>query len=71
MKIKQEKLYHAKIKGWELIGNSSYYFGYDEDNDSLEVTYFDNNYHFAFYLTKKHWDRLGMNENNAYLERVN
>ena len=71
MKIEQEPLFKAKIKGWELIGNSSYYFGYDEDNDRLEVTYFDNNYYFAFYLTKKHWNKLGINENNTDFERVN
>ena len=70
MKIEQELFYQAKIKGWKLIGNSSYYFGYDEDNDSLEVTYIDNNYRFAFYLTKKHWYKLGINENNADFERV-
>ena len=71
MKIEQEPIYQAKIKGWKLIGNLSYYFGYDEDNDILEVTYFDSNYHFAFYLTKKHLNKLGINENNADFERVN
>ena len=44
----KEPLYYAKIKGWEHVGTSSYYFGYDEDNDSLEVTYFNCNYRFAF-----------------------
>ena len=70
MKIKQEPIFKAKIKGWELIGNSSYYFGYDEDNDRLEVIYLDNNYRYAFLLTKKHWNKLGINENNADFERV-
>ena len=63
--VEQEPLYYAKIKGWEHIGTSTYYFGYDEDNDSLEVTYLESNYHFAFSLTKKHWDRLGINDTNA------
>ena len=70
MKIEQELIFKAKIKGWELIGNSYYYFGYDEDNDILEITYLDNNYRFAFLLTKKHWNKLGINENNAEFERV-
>ena len=70
MKIKNEKLYYTKIKGWELIGTLSYYFGYDEDNDILEITYLDNNYRYAFLLTKKHWNKLGINENNADFERV-
>ena len=70
MIIEQEPIYQAKIKGWKLISNSSYYFGYDEDNDSLEVTYFDSNYRFAFYLTKKHWNFLGINDTNADFERV-
>ena len=68
--IEKEPLYYAKIKGWERIGTSSYYFGYDEDNDSLEVTYLESNYRFAFSLTKKHWDKLGINTTNADFERV-
>ena len=68
--IEQEPLYYARIKGWEHIGTSSYYFGYDEDNDSLEVTYLNCNYRFAFSLTKKHWDKLGINATNADFEKV-
>ena len=68
--VEKEPLYYAKIKGWERIGTSSYYFGYDEDNDSLEVTYLESNYRFAFSLTKKHWDKLGINTTNADFEVV-
>ena len=68
--IEQEPLYYAKIKGWERIGTSSYYFGYDEDNDSLEVTYLESNYRFAFSLTKEHWNKLGINDTNADFEMV-
>ena len=68
--VEQQPLYYAKIKGWEHIGTSSYYFGYDEDNDSLEVTYLESNYRFAFSLTKKHWDKLGINDTNADFEVV-
>ena len=68
--IEQEPLYYAKIKGWEHIGTSSYYFGYDEDNDSLEVTYLESNYRFAFSLTKKHWNKLGIDTTNADFEEV-
>ena len=68
--VEKEPLYYAKIKGWEHIGTSSYYFGYDEDNDSLEVTYLESNYRFAFSLTKKHWDKLGINMTNADFEAV-
>ena len=68
--VEQQPLYYAKIKGWEHIGTSSYYFGYDEDNDSLEVTYLESNYRFAFSLTKKHWNRLGINDTNADFEEV-
>ena len=68
--IEQEPLYYAKIKGWEHIGTSSYYFGYDEDNDSLEVTYLEGNYHFAFSLTNEHWNKLGINMTNADFEAV-
>ena len=68
--IKQEPKYYARIKGWERIGTSSYYFGYDEDNDSLEVTYLNCNYRFAFSLTKKHWNKLGINDTNADFEAV-
>ena len=63
--VEKEPLYYAKIKGWEHIGTSSYYFGYDEDNDSLEVTYLNCNYRFAFSLTKEHWSKLGINATNA------
>ena len=63
--VEQEPLYYAKIKGWEHIGTSTYYFGYDEDNDSLEVTYLNCNYRFAFSLTKEHWSKLGINATNA------
>ena len=69
--VEQEPLYYAKIKGWEHIGNSTYYFGYDEDNDSLEVMYLESNYRFAFSLTKEHWSKLGINATNADFERVN
>ena len=68
--VEQEPLYYAKIKGWEHVGTSSYYFGYDEDNDSLEVTYLNCNYRFAFSLTKKHWSKLGINATNADFEAV-
>ena len=63
--VEEEPLYYAKIKGWEHVGTSSYYFGYDEDNDSLEVTYLESNYSFAFSLTKEHWNKLGINDTNA------
>ena len=68
--IEQQPLYYAKIKGWEHIGTSTYYFGYDEDNDSLEVTHLNCNYRFAFSLTKEHWNKLGINDTNADFERV-
>ena len=68
--VEKEPLYYAKIKGWEHVGTSSYYFGYDEDNDSLEVTYLNCNYRFAFSLTKKHWNKLGINDTNADFEEV-
>ena len=68
--VEQQPLYYAKIKGWERIGTSSYYFGYDEDNDSLEVTYLNCNYHFAFSLTHEHWNKLGINATNADFEAV-
>ena len=68
--VEQEPLYYAKIKGWEHVGTSSYYFGYDEDNDSLEVTYLNCNYRFAFSLTKKHWNKLGINNTNADFKAV-
>lgn len=68
--VEKEPRYYAKIKGWEHVGTSSYYFGYDEDNDSLEITYLDGNYHFAFSLTKKHWNKLGINDTNADFEVV-
>ena len=68
--IEQDPLYYAKIKGWEHIGTSSYYFGYDEDDDSLEVTYLESNYRFAFSLTNEHWNKLGINTTNADFEVV-
>ena len=68
--VDQAPLYYAKIKGWEHIGTSFYYFGYDEDNDSLEVTYLESNYHFAFSLTHEHWNKLGINATNADFEAV-
>ena len=68
--VEQEPLYYAKIKGWEHIGTSSYYFGYDEDNDSLEVTYLESNYRFAFSLTHEHWNKLGINATNADFAEV-
>ena len=68
--VEEQPLYYAKIKGWEHIGTSSYYFGYDEDNDSLEVTYLESNYRFAFSLTHEHWNKLGINAANADFEAV-
>ena len=68
--VEEEPLYYAKIKAWEHVGTSSYYFGYDEDNDSLEVTYLESNYHFAFSLTKTQWNKIGINDTNADFEVV-
>ena len=68
--VEQQPLYYAKIKGWEHIGTSTYYFGYDEDNDSLEVTYLESNYRFAFSLTHEHWNKLGINATHADFEAV-
>ena len=68
--VEQQPLYYAKIKGWEHIGTSTYYFGYDEDNDSLEVMYLESNYRFAFSLTKEHWSKLGINATNADFEEA-
>ena len=68
--VDQQPLYYAKIKGWEHIGTSTYYFGYDEDNDSLEVMYLESNYRFAFSLTHEHWNKLGINATNADFEAV-
>lgn len=68
--VEKEPRYYAKIKGWEHVGTSSYYFGFDEDNDILEVTYLESNYSFAFSLTKEHWNRLGINDSNADFEEV-
>ena len=68
--VDQQPLYYAKIKAWEHVGTSSYYFGYDEDNDSLEVTYLESNYHFAFSLTHEHWNKLGINATNADFEAM-
>ena len=68
--VEQEPLYYAKIKGWEHVGTSTYYFGYDEDNDSLEVMYLESNYRFAFSLTHEHWNKLGINATNADFEAV-
>lgn len=68
--VKSEPFYYAKIKGWEHVGTSSYFFGYDEENDSLEITYFDSNYRFAFLLTKEHWNKLGIDDSNADFEEA-
>ena len=68
--VEPDPLYYAKIKGWEHVGTSTYYFGYDEDNDSLEVMYLESNYRFAFSLTKERWNKLGINATNADFEAV-
>ena len=68
--VEPDPLYYAKIKGWEHVGTSTYYFGYDEDNDSLEVMYLESNYRFAFSLTKERWNKLGINDTNADFEEV-
>lgn len=68
--IDQEPRYYAKIKGWEHVGASIYYFGYDEDKGSLEVTYLKSDYRFAFSLTKEQWNEIGINDTNADFEEV-
>ena len=68
--MKTETVYYAKIKGWELVGTSVYYFGYNEDIASLEVTNLKSNYNGTFTLTKKHWSILGINDTNADFEKV-
>lgn len=68
--VEKEPLYYAKIKGWEHVGTSSYYFGLEEDLEILEVTILENNYRYAFALTKEHWNKLGINDRNADFEEV-
>lgn len=68
--VEKEPLYYAKIKGWKHIGTSSYYFGLEEDLEILEVTILENNYRYAFALTKEHWNKLGINDSNADFEEV-
>lgn len=68
--VEQEPLYYAKIKGWKHIGTSSYYFGLEEDLEILEVTILENNYRYAFALTKEHWNKLGINDSNADFEKA-
>lgn len=68
--VEPEPLYYAKIKGWKHIGTSSYYFGLEEDLEILEVTILENNYRYAFALTKEHWNKLGINDSNADFEEV-
>lgn len=68
--VEPDTLYYAKIKGWKHIGTSSYYFGLEEDLEILEVTILENNYRYAFALTKEHWNKLGINDSNADFEEV-
>lgn len=68
--VEPDPLYYAKIKGWKHIGTSSYYFGLEEDLEILEVTILENNYRYAFALTKEHWNKLGINDSNADFEGV-
>ena len=68
--VKKDPLYYAKIKGWKHIGTSSYYFGLEEDLEILEVTILENNYRYAFALTKEHWNKLGIDDSNADFEEV-
>ncbi|QUY65103.1 hypothetical protein GUI37_06055 [Helcococcus kunzii] len=66
---KEEKLY-AKIKGWELASEYERYWNYSVKYNNLIVSCKHWKCGYKIKLTKREWNELGINENNADFERV-
>lgn len=70
--MKNEQLYYAKVKGWELIRleTSKPYWCLEIDdlfistNGDLDVG------EFHTKMTKTEWNKLGINDTNADFEKV-
>ncbi|MFL8888916.1 hypothetical protein [Helcococcus kunzii] len=62
----KSKKYYAKIKGWELVTNSSHiYWNRKDDCHRVFVNDIRETKGFTIKLTKSEWSDLGINDSNA------
>ena len=71
--VEEEQLYHALIKGHELVNNSAKYWIYDKESpENVFVGHRIQKYaRFKEYLSKSEWNKLGVNDSNAEFVKVN
>ena len=64
-------LYHALIKGHELINNGKIYWNYVKSDGSVLISEpFRPTDFFLSEMTKEEWNKLGINDSNADFVRV-
>ena len=69
--VEEEPLYHALVKGHELMGSGDTYWIYDKSDDSVLISklYTPSSY-FLTEMSKEDWSKLGINDSNSDFVRV-
>lgn len=69
--VEEEPLYHALIKGHELIDSAKSYWYFNKAVDGVFISNVYNKYHTLLWeMTKAEWNKLGINESNADFVKV-
>ena len=66
----KNEIYYAKVKGWEKLSPSNYFWNYDTDNDKYFLANKLQSGSFVTKLTIDEWNKLGINKTNADFEEV-
>ena len=67
---KEEPLYYAKMKDWEKVSddNCHYYLSVPDGKDYVFVSNKDDVTGYILQMTKAEWNKLGIDDTNAYFE---
>ena len=69
--VAEEPLYHALIKGHELVDGGKVYWIHDKNNDDMFISLLHSSYDsFLTEMSKSEWNELGINDSNADFVRV-
>ena len=69
--VEKEPLYHALIKGHELVDGGKVYWIHDKNNDDMFISLLHSSYDsFLTEMSKAEWNKLGINDSNADFVKV-
>ena len=69
--VEKEPLYHALIKGHELVDGGKVYWIHDKNNDDMFISLLHSSYDsFLTEMSESEWNELGINDSNADFVRV-